>query len=77
MGFWIRLAVQVVLAAVSYILTAKPQTPMVSPSEFSNIPTVQEGESIPVLFGTRNIKAASVTWYGDLRTKPIKEKSGK
>ncbi|SIQ31075.1 hypothetical protein [Marinobacterium stanieri] len=77
MGLWIQFVITLAMMAVSYILTPKPSQPKINPEEISNIPTVQEGESIPVLFGTRNIKGASVTWYGDLRTKAIKEKTGK
>lgn len=77
MGFWIPFLVAVALQVVAYILTPKPQQPGVKPDEFSNVPTVQEGASIPVLFGTRTITSASVTWYGDLKTQAIKEDAGK
>ncbi|MDX1464129.1 MAG: hypothetical protein R3215_00320 [Halomonas sp.] len=77
MGFWIQFAIAIALAAVSYLLMPKPKLPHRSAAERFDIPTAQEGASIPVLFGTRKIKGASVVWYGDIRTKAIKKKGGK
>lgn len=40
-------------------------------------PTAEEGREIPVLFGTRDLRAPNVVWYGDLKTVAIKKKGGK
>jgi hypothetical protein len=38
------------------------------------VPTAQVGRAIPVLFGTKELKGPNVVWYGDFKTKPVKEK---
>lgn len=41
-----------------------------------DIPTAEEGGSIPVIFGTCMVKSSNVVWYGDSDTKPIKSGGG-
>lgn len=77
MGFWVAFAVAIAMQVVSYLLMPKPKAPHRAAAEKFDIPTAQEGASIPVLFGTRKIKGASVTWYGDIKTSAIKSKGGK
>ncbi|WP_027855201.1 hypothetical protein [Marinobacterium litorale] len=77
MGFWVPFLLTVGLMAASFLLVPKPKQPNPAAAEEFDIPTAQEGKSIPVLFGTRVIKGASVVWYGDIKTKAIKKKSGK
>ena len=61
------------MLTVSYLLQRKPKTSPPQAQEFQDVPTAQEGESITVLFGTRDIKNPSVVWYGDVRTEDIKK----
>lgn len=62
----------IVMMTVSYLLQRKPKSSPPQAQEFQEVPTAQEGESITVLFGTRDIKNPSVVWYGDVRTEDIK-----
>lgn len=45
--------------------------------EVDNIPSVEIGTPIPVIFGAVSIQSANVVWYGDLGYNPIKTSSGK
>lgn len=67
----------VVSLVVSFAMMPKPQS--VPPAGLGDIkaPTAEEGREIPVLFGTRDLKAPNVVWYGDLGTSPIRAKGGK
>lgn len=76
--FW---ALYAVLMIVSFILSPKPKTPVPeapTPAglEDFNIPTATAGREIPVLFGTRWIKAPNVVWYGDLHITAKTESTG-
>ena len=37
--------------------------------------SAEEGKSIPVLFGTREISSQNIVWYGDIKTEPVKQSS--
>ena len=71
---WTQLIVWAISAIVSYLLTPKP--PNAQPGRIE-IPTVDEGRKIGVLFGTRWMKGPHMFWWGDIRTTPIKSKGGK
>jgi len=74
--FWF-IAVFVVALVVAYATMPKPQsTPPPGLNEL-NVPTAEEGREIPVLFGTRELNAPNVVWYGDIQLVPIKKKGGK
>lgn len=74
---WGYIIVFALTLALSYAMQPKPQkTPPASIKDIE-APTAEEGRDIPVLFGRRIIKGPNVTWYGDLRTKPIRSKGGK
>jgi hypothetical protein len=74
---WWMIAVFVVSLAVAFAFQPKPQsTPPPGLNEL-NVPTAEEGREIPVLFGTRDLLAPNVVWYGDLQLVPIKKKGGK
>lgn len=62
---------------VSYALRPKPDTPARPTLGDIQAPTAEVGSEIPVLFGTREIKAPNVVWYGDMYLHPVKKKSGK
>jgi hypothetical protein len=73
---WQLIITWVVTAVIAYAL--RPKTPDTTQGPGTvEVPTAEEGKSIPVLFGTRDISSANCVWYGDLRTEPIKAKGGK
>lgn len=72
---WWYVAVYVVALAVT-LSAARIRQPSPSVQEVE-APTAEEGRSIPVLFGTRDVKGPNVVWYGDVRTVAIKKKGGK
>src|SRR5574340_369013 len=71
---WNVIIAWVVTTVISMLLAPKPEKP--AAGEISNIPTAEAGRSISVLFGSRLIQAANVVWWGDVRTVPIKKRSG-
>ncbi|HRP77205.1 MAG TPA: hypothetical protein PKZ27_16520 [Rhodocyclaceae bacterium] len=72
-----NLIIWVVTAALSFALQKKPPSQPAPMLGDIKAPTAEEGREIPVLFGTRDIEAPNVVWYGHLRTKAIKKKGGK
>lgn len=64
----------VVTTIISYAL--QPKSPKPQPGKVE-IPTVEEGRKIGILFGSRWIKGPHIFWWGDVRTTPIKSKGGK
>ena len=72
-GFIITL---VVSFALSFLLTPKPKDQKPSGLNEFNIPTAKLGRDIPVLFGRRVMKGANCVWYGDLKAKAIRKRSG-
>ncbi len=74
---WGWIVAQIVIAVISYVLRPKPPTPLQAVAATSlDHPEPLEGESIYVVFGTRDIAATNVVWYGNFRAVPIKRSSG-
>lgn len=74
---WWYIVVFIVALVAGFALSPKPQTtPPAGINEF-NVPTAEEGRELPVLFGTRDITAPNIVWYGDLKTVAIKSSGGK
>lgn len=71
---WAQFVVWVITSVISYLLQPKPQAP--APGKV-DIPTVEEGRKIGVLFGSRWIKGPHIFWWGDIATTPIKSRGGK
>lgn len=71
--FWFAVAF-IAVFAVAYATMPKPTSPQAGTFE---APTAEEGRSIPVLFGTRDITSVNVVWYGNTDTKAVKKKGGK
>ena len=69
----------VLVAGMAYTATHQPktQTPVALTIDDVTAPVAEVGKEIAVLFGTRGIYNSNVTWYGDLRTSPVKTSSGK
>lgn len=74
---WWLVAVFVVSLVVAYAFAPKPQAMKPPGIEEVQAPTAEEGREIPVLFGTKDMNAPNVVWYGDIRLVPIKKKGGK
>lgn len=74
---WPQIAIAVVAMFLSAWLAPKPQNPKPGGLGDLKVPTANEGKSIPVLFGTRDISDPNVVWYGDLKTVAVKSKGGK
>lgn len=74
---WFMLVVMVVSALVSYSMAPKQQPPPPAALQDFNVPTAEEGRAIPVVFGTVYITGPNVIWYGHLRARPVRTKSGK
>lgn len=76
---WSQLIVALIMMVVSTALQSAA-TPRVKQADTEpgklDIPSPDEGKSIPVVFGTCIIKDANVAWYGDPSTTPIKQSSG-
>lgn len=69
---WNYFILWIVTSLISYVLAPKPQTQKPKGIDDIKIPSVEEGKEIPVIFGTVEV-APFVAWYGDLKTKEIKQ----
>lgn len=74
-GGWIQLVYFIVTLVLSIALSPKPPKPRAAALEDFDVPVAEEDRPIPVLFGTWRITGANVVWYGNLRTKKIKQSS--
>lgn len=61
---WLEIAIFVGVAVLSYLLSPRPKESN-NYSEFSAT-LANEGDPVPVLFGTKKINANKVVWYGDV-----------
>lgn len=78
-SFLIALAISLVVSTVSYLIRPKAPTPAGAEAatlDQFDVPTAEDGRSIPVLFGRRWVSGPNVLWYGDLYCEPVKESSG-
>ena len=71
--FW-QIIAWVVVQYISYLLQPKQKAP--DPGKI-DIPTVDEGRKVGVLFGGRWIKSPHIFWWGDTATTPIRAEGGK
>jgi len=76
MGFFVYLLVYAATFLLSQLFAPKPEVEDARPSGLGdfNFPTATEGRSVPLLWGTVEISAPNIVWYGDLRTQRIREK---
>lgn len=77
---WLEIVYYVVVIAMavySFVASNKQNQPNALTLDEVKPPVAEEGKSIPVLFGTRDLHGANVVWYGDLRTTPVQTDSGK
>lgn len=71
---WWFIAFLVVLFLAIALAPPPAEVPAVEQFETA---TAKEGDVVIVVFGTRDIKAPNVVWYGDIKTVPIKSEGGK
>ena len=74
--FWLLLLLFVATTVVGALLAPHPQGPQPSALGDFSLPTAEEGRAIPVVFGTCMIKGGNTVWWGDLKTKAIKQGGG-
>lgn len=67
------LIISVVVSVATYYLTPTPDLDDAKPKGLGdfNFPTNLESRYIPIVFGTTEIKAPNVIWYGDLSTEAL------
>ncbi len=63
--------------AIAWVLTPKPKAPKAATIDELNIPRTTEGDEIGIGFGTYLRKSPQVAWFGDMKTKAIKDSGGK
>lgn len=76
MAWWVLVAILVATTVVMALLAPRPPNARPSALGEFQFPTAEEGRVIPVGFGTFKVAGPNVTWYGDLKTVPIKVRSG-
>ena len=76
MGFFVYLLIYAAAFLLSELFAPKPETENARPSGLGdfNFPTATEGRAVPIIWGTVEISAPNIVWYGDLRTDRIREK---
>lgn len=76
MGFFVALVVSLLVAVVGELLRPKQKPPNAKAAALDDfdIPTAEEGRSIPAFVGKVKIDGANVVWYGDLEVIAIKKK---
>ena len=73
---WTYLVIAVVFAVISFALRPRtPETPPPSTEDLS-VPTAEEGNPIPVVFGRVLVTGPNVVWYGDLGYEEVRSESG-
>lgn len=73
---WNYVIIWAITSLISYVLGPKPQSQKPEGLDDIEIPGIEEGTDIPVIFGRMKI-GPFVGWYGDFSTKAIKAEGGK
>lgn len=74
---WIALALLVVSAVITAVITPSRQTTKASTLSDIQLPTTSEGTPKAVIFGDCWSGDWTVLWYGDFDTAPIHSSGGK
>lgn len=69
----IYIVVAIVMSLVSAALTPRPKSAGQQSPQTIDVPTVDAGRSIPVVFGTVRVKSPNLLWMGGQRTTEIKK----
>jgi hypothetical protein len=75
--WWVKLIIMIVASYVAAALAPKPKPPIPASLDELDVPQIEEGRAVGMVFGHVIIKAPTLAWYGDLNTEKIKKKSGK
>lgn len=75
--FVVQLILMVVSALISYALSPKPPKPKPAALEEFDIPQSKEGQPFCWIFGECYVPDATVAYWGNLNSSPIKAKGGK
>lgn len=74
---WFYAIVLLLSIVLSVAMRPKPQSQKPPALADFGVPTAEEGREVLVIFGEVWVEDPNVLAYGDLRTTPIKAKSGK
>lgn len=74
---WLELGLFVASMVISYFTRPKVKYDAPEPGTIEPKATAAAGETIPVLFGSREITGQNIVWWGDTKTRAIKKKGGK
>lgn len=76
MGFWTMFFVSLAFTVVGELLRPKPKVQNAKPSALGDFqfPTTDATRTIPVFWGTCDLKGPNVTWFGDLKSVVIRKK---
>jgi hypothetical protein len=74
---WFYAFVLVLSIAISVAMRPKPQSQKPPSLAELSVPTAEEGREVLVIFGEVWVDDPNVLAYGDLRTTPIKTRTGK
>lgn len=74
---WVQLVIMIVAALIQYATRPKIKPPPAATLNDVQIPTIDQGTPVPVVFGEVWVDNWMVLWYGDLHNSPIKSKGGK
>lgn len=66
----------IIIIALAYAFQPSISTPEPTKETFEAT-TAKETDPVPVIFGTMDIAASNVVWYGDGKTTAIRKKGGK
>lgn len=81
MGWEVALFYAVILiatVALAFLMRPKgPPPPAPATLDDVQVPVAEEGKEIPVIFGTVDLEAPNIVWYGNFTSMPIKKKAGK
>lgn len=72
-----QIGIMVVSALLSYALSPKPPKPKPAALSEFDIPQAKEGQPYCWIFGECYVPDATVAYWGNLTSKPIKSKQGK
>jgi len=72
----IYLILLVISTVLQLLLTPKPKTPKLMPSDIENVPIATAGKPIPVVLGRRFVRQPNVVWWGDVEAEPITMETG-
>lgn len=74
----VQVIIAIIMMIISYAIQIAMQKDPAPPARGAlDVPTAEEGSSVPVLFGSARAKSANVVFSGDFRTTDIRASGGK